>query len=140
MVGLPGSGKSTRAAQLALELGNTTICSADSFFINTEGEYVFNRDKLGSAHMQCQRMAEVALAAGHNVIIDNTNVRQRDRSIYVDLGNRFNIAVEYAVIGEFTDEFAQVAFGRCTHNVPLESILAMANAYRSNPIEATYAK
>ena len=71
------------------------ICSADNYFLDSQGVYNFNRDNIGEAHRVCQQHAEDACkyktekkssllivhmcySCRNNVlavIIDNTNIR-----------------------------------------------------------------
>jgi hypothetical protein len=94
MRGLPGSGKSTRAAQVAAEAraaaGTThsssrvgagdpvvSIHSTDSYFCNpVSGEYVFNAELLSANHQKNLDAHCASLAAGvGTVIVDNTNLQ-----------------------------------------------------------------
>lgn len=36
------------------------VCSADNYFIDSQGNYNFNRDKIFDAHRACQQQAEDA--------------------------------------------------------------------------------
>ena len=78
MRGLPGSGMSRGILDNFLIiitcLGKSTIvnilktiysksvvvCSADNYFIDSQGVYQFNRSKLGEAHRTCQQQVEHA--------------------------------------------------------------------------------
>ena len=54
--GLPGSGKST-LAKIILQVRSTDepeVLSADDFFINEDGEYDFDSQKIKEAHNYCQ--------------------------------------------------------------------------------------
>lgn len=79
MVGIPGSGKSfttdyslAEADRLGLRAG---VVSADHFFYLSNGEYAFNLDMLGLAHMTAQARAKMMLRAGYDIVyVDNTNL------------------------------------------------------------------
>ena len=78
MRGLPGSGKSSQVVftfTLSLRwLGKSTlvkilkqiysksvtVCSADNFFLDDQGVYNFNRDRISEAHRVCQQKTEEA--------------------------------------------------------------------------------
>ena len=66
--GLPGSGKSTRAASVceaaAAAHMRSAVCSADSFFVGRAGRYVFDARKLGQAHAHCLAQFIAALRDG----------------------------------------------------------------------------
>ena len=36
------------------------VCSADNYFLDSQGVYNFNRDRIGEAHRVCQQQAEDA--------------------------------------------------------------------------------
>jgi hypothetical protein len=99
--GLPGAGKSTRAAQLAAEaeqvasdaalaavltgtaaaaaasdVAAAAIHSTDNYFIDADGVYRFNADLLGQNHQRNYEAFCASLAAGvGTVILDNTNLQ-----------------------------------------------------------------
>jgi hypothetical protein len=86
--GLPGSGKTFRAHEIQehhLQEGREVlICSSDDFFINESMVYVFNRDRLYQAHVQCQDKFRQAIKHGVAVVIvDNTNLSVRECCPYV---------------------------------------------------------
>lgn len=84
MRGYPGCGKSTKAKELAAEWGNTVICSADDFWIGSDGIYRFDVTKLKTAHDQCYNKFKKAVESGQNVIVDNTNIKFEDCKKYFD--------------------------------------------------------
>ena len=95
MRGLPGSGKSTLVTILKqLYPQSLAVCSADHFFINEQGVYVFKRDLIGQAHNECQKKAEEACRTGVlTVIIDNTNVRLDECRPYFEKANRYGYLI-----------------------------------------------
>ncbi len=116
MQGPPGSGKSTRAALVAKEIGpNVTICSTDDQFI-VDGVYTFDPSKLFQNHLANQRKVEKELKAGRNVIVDNTNLVARDAKAYIDLAKKYG---------------AKIRVERCTgkyqniHGVPSDKVEQM---------------
>ena len=82
MRGIPGSGKSTKAKELAKKY-DATICSADDFFEST-GKYVFDVKKIGEAHKECFAKFSKAIKQGKNVIVDNTNLKPFEVEKYLD--------------------------------------------------------
>ncbi|KAE9271579.1 hypothetical protein PF001_g28319 [Phytophthora fragariae] len=93
MRGLPGSGKSTFALEVARyadQFGlSTLICSADKFF-QRGGAYVFDRNRLHEAHETCYTQYREALERRLDrgidiVIVDNTNLRPHELKRYLDL-------------------------------------------------------
>ncbi len=81
MRGIPGSGKST---WIAKNVPNAKVCSADHFFVNKEGKYVFDGSKLGAAHDACMREFVRCLIRNEEdaltnkeespIVVDNTNL------------------------------------------------------------------
>jgi len=82
--GLPGSGKSTFAKQIA-----DMVCEADDYFLK-DGIYQFDREHLKEAHQQCQLRVTQAMQAGVEVIaVSNTAVRRWEMEIYKGLAVAF---------------------------------------------------
>lgn len=126
MVGLPGSGKSTRAQQLINECGcGGKIHSTDNYFM-VDGEYKWDPAKLGYYHRLNFEACEESLKREVQlVIVDNTNLRKRDRDRYASLGELYGYQVVYEVVGEFSEEVAPIYAERNKHGVPLQTILNM---------------
>lgn len=72
--GVPGSGKSTRAKQIAKE-NKIKYFEADQFF-EQSGKYEFDPAKLSDAHAWCKQMIESELKSGNSVIVSNTFTRK----------------------------------------------------------------
>src|SRR5687768_11874570 len=82
MRGVPGSGKSTMAQKLA-QIHNAIIRSTDDEFIDENGNYVFDPNRLEWNHLKNQTKAEADLLFGHNVVIDNTNTTFKEMEPYL---------------------------------------------------------
>lgn len=130
MIGVSGSGKSTKVNQLitcADWLQNpdhrSLVASADHFF-TAKGEYEFNPSELKWAHQRCQGMAAFGMKAGYSdVIVDNTNVVQEHIKPYLEMANHFNYDVVYhRVHGELSDKQIEKFAKRNRHGVPKEVI------------------
>lgn len=126
-IGLPGSGKSTFVNLFRDSVeGHVEIHSTDNFFIE-EGQYKFDPTKLGRYHRQNLENFKNSLKKNVPVIIvDNTNLRGRDRNKYASLAEDSGYEVRMVVIGEFTDAAAKIYANRNTHGVPLDTIMRMA--------------
>lgn len=86
MRGVPGSGKSYLAYQLR---GNGVVLSTDDYFINYQGQYVFDRNQLSFAHDWNQNRADKEMKSGTNpVVIDNTNLEAWEMQPYVTMALR----------------------------------------------------
>ena len=122
MQGVPGSGKSTIAKKLREMDPNSEIVSADDFFVQADGSYVFDRTKLSDAHKQCQAKARIALEKKMSVIVDNTNIKKKDAQFYLDLAKEFDAEVQVIrVVSDFKN----------VHDVPQEVVDRM-NAEMEN--------
>ena len=71
--GLPGSGKSTFAAQLARDHGHLHL-EADQHFM-VDGAYRFDPARLADAHAIVARDALAAMQSGRRVVVANTHVK-----------------------------------------------------------------
>lgn len=105
MQGVPGSGKSTVAKMmqksilLDLENGDTvSIRSTDDQFM-VDGKYCFDQSKLGGYHMKNVFLVERDCQDGVNVIIvDNTNIKQRDAKPYIELAKKYNYSYTFVQV------------------------------------------
>ncbi len=97
--GLPGSGKSTLAKLLSDLSPLFTICSADDYFIDEEGNYKFDPTKLPVAHAVCKSRAFCALESHVPVvIIDNTNVKLSDVRAYKSFAEDYGYTVIQLIV------------------------------------------
>ena len=77
--GLPGSGKSAIAKNLATE-----VAEADQFFVSPEtGRYEFDPSKLSQAHNYCQVKALNSVQSGNSVAVANTFTQAWEMAPYV---------------------------------------------------------
>lgn len=143
MVGIPGSGKSTKAKSI---VGNGIIHSTDDL-IEATGDYneffnnmMANKDfgPLSNMHKQNLKNAIKSMKDGITpVIIDNTNLSPSEPKQYVmaalEMGYDDN-NIKFINIGTgglTAEELAK----RNTHNVPLDKIKSMIDKYKThNPI------
>jgi predicted kinase len=116
--GLPGSGKSTLAKSMRID-ENYLHLEADMYFMKN-GEYVFNRNELNSAHEWCQLKTDLHLSNHINVIVSNTFTTIKELRPY------FEIAKTYDIIP--TVIYCQNQF-ESIHNVPEETIEKMKKRF-----------
>ncbi|MGO1298289.1 MAG: ATP-binding protein [Vibrio sp.] len=90
--GLPGSGKSTLAQRLP-----GVHLEADMFFINEQGEYRFQPEKLSAAHAWCQQRSEYWLEQGESIVVSNTFVRHWEMAFYKQLAYRYHAKLNIIV-------------------------------------------
>lgn len=144
MCGVSGSGKSTRAAEIkTLAYDNAQACSihsADDHFLHWIGtrdgvpvygkdayEYMFDAAKLSKAHNLCQLYVENSMQSAISIIIvDNTNVRVRDRKPYIALAEKYGYKVHVEKVGKTDEESLQLYAQRNIHKVSLETIRKQA--------------
>jgi predicted kinase len=122
--GASGSGKSTKAKELAKQY-NAVVYGSDEFFY-VDGVYKFDPTKLGFYHKKNQERTIKALENGVSVIVDNTNLEKWQAQPYVEA------AVELGV---------EVIFVRCDgkyqniHGVPPEKVEQMRNRLEELTVE-----
>jgi len=128
-IGLPGSGKSSFTETIRGSIGyEVAVHSTDSFFVDKAGKYNFDSRQLGRFHRKNLEAFKLSLLKRVPVIIvDNTNLRARDRNKYTKEAEKAGYEVQMVVIGEFTDEAAKIYAKRNKHGVPLQKIMEMAS-------------
>lgn len=91
-----GAGKSTFCDLIAEP---KVVCCAD-FFFEKDGKYDWNGARLGAAHLQCLDDFKRALAdpGVANIIVANTNCKERDFSVYVEEAEKLNVPVTFVVL------------------------------------------
>jgi len=130
--GLPGSGKSTLA-----RLFRGAVHSADDFFVELDGRYVFDPAALPQAHAMCQRKTAASLVHRDVVAVANTFSARWEMEPYFRLANdRARVTVVDLFDAGLTDDGLAA---RCIHGVPVEAISAMRARWehdwkRGNPI------
>uniref|UniRef100_A0A336M3R0 CSON008121 protein n=1 Tax=Culicoides sonorensis TaxID=179676 RepID=A0A336M3R0_CULSO len=138
MRGLPGSGKSFLAKQLLEQFNfdpRNHIFSADSFFINVNGEYVYDQNKLTEAHEFCQSNALRKIREFWSpIIIDNTNIKLWNMYPYIRLAVQYRyklIIMEPATPWATTPKTLTM---KNQHNVPKERIRQMMDNYERTSV------
>jgi len=130
--GLPGSGKSTKARELAGDFGQ--VFSTDDYFcLNPKQEYKFDSNLLHKAHKWNQRRSLDAMKIGIPIIvIDNTNTTIRELRSYLphielarQLGYTVSIAEPETSWRFDLNELVELN----THGVPKTAIERMLNRY-----------
>ena len=87
--GLPGSGKSTLAKSIS-----DVHYEADMYFVNADGEYVFNPALLKDAHNWCQTMTRIAMEYNTpKVVVSNTFTQEWEMEAYYKLAEDYGYVV-----------------------------------------------
>jgi len=145
MRGIPGSGKSTKAQEIArkhLENGgkSVAVCSTDDYHMEGN-EYIFKRDKLGDFHTRNQMRAyEYCRNGVELIIVDNTNIKRKEMLVYINNAKPWGYEVEEVIVGEdslmsdptspiFTS-YIDMCAARNTHGVPRDVIDRMARTFQ----------
>lgn len=124
--GIPGSGKSTVASMLGVE-----VFSADDFFTDEEGLYHFDGSKLGQAHAACQKWTDGALSNGVSCAVANTFTQRWEMEPYLRMASQYDarVVVIDTFDGGMTDEELAV---KNIHGVSLEGIRAMRSRWEAD--------
>jgi predicted kinase len=124
--GLPGSGKSTFANTITNEF---SVCEADKFFYDKEGNYNFDGSRLKLAHVWCfnqvrTRMEDNKLNSQFypEIVVSNTFTQEWEMEKYYELAEEYGYKV-FSIIVENRHG------GENIHNVPEEKIKQMANRF-----------
>jgi predicted kinase len=117
--GLPGSGKSTMARQLAEELPAVHV-EADMYFLDGQGKYVFRPEQLRSAHTWCQETTRAFLFSGASVVVSNTFTQRWELQPYLDMAEACSALLDIRVA---RGTFANI------HNVPSDVIARMLDRW-----------
>lgn len=128
MRGLPGSGKSTKAATIQPE--KHYRCSADDYHI-FDGVYQWKPENVHAAHKWCQSKCHTLMGQGISpIVIDNTNIKKKDFAFYVEMAALFGYTVEYAQSDTEWAWNVEECAKRNTHNVPLFVVERMKNDFQ----------
>ena len=99
--GVPGSGKSTFANVILQQPNNNPqeVLSADDFFVNNEGVYIFDGTKIKEAHNYCQfRCSERMRQEISRIVVANTFTQEWEMETYYEMAKRYNYRVHSVII------------------------------------------
>lgn len=127
MRGVSGSGKSTRAREIAGRIG--VIHSTDDFFY-VNGKYRFDPTRLSEYHDLNFRAFCGSLDKNVPVVVcDNTNARCWQYARYVEVAKRMGYLVRFVVLPHpMADEAAR----RTVHGVPVAVIQRMIDDWEDD--------
>jgi len=124
--GLPGSGKSTFANTITNEF---SVCEADKFFYDKEGNYNFDATKLREAHEWCRNEVETRMKDNEanpqyypEIVVSNTFTQEWEMESYYKLAEKYEYRV-FSIIVENRHG------GVNQHGVPTEKLEQMKNRF-----------
>lgn len=124
--GIPGSGKTT-LGEVILQTSqqvNQGVISADDYFIDQNGEYVFDATKLKEAHNDCQqRCAERMRFELSKIVVANTFTQEWEMEPYFEMAKRYNYRVHSVIVENRHG-------GENVHNVPDEKVEQMKKRFQ----------
>ena len=99
--GIPGSGKSTLGEIILQTTQHQTpdVLSADNFFINDKGEYIFDPTKLKEAHNSCQqKCAERMRLEFSKIVVANTFTQEWEMKPYFEMAERYRYRIHSIIV------------------------------------------
>jgi predicted kinase len=124
--GLPGSGKTT-LAKVILQLPSNIdpeVLSADDFFENNNGEYIFDATKLREAHNYCQfRCSERMRQQKAKIVVANTFTQEWEMDEYFKMAERYNYRVHTLIVENRHG-------GENVHGVPKDKLQQMKDRFQ----------
>jgi predicted kinase len=117
LAGISGAGKSYFTGK---NYPVASVCSADYYFLNQDGEYIFDPSKLPAAHSQCLRkfVETVRAITNETVVVDNTNTTVAEIAPYAALALAYGYELTIIILHTPTS----VGAARNQHGVPLKTI------------------
>jgi len=126
--GLPGSGKSMlgkliNTIHFNIATPTNPVLSADDYFINKDGIYEFDVEKITEAHNDCiQRCAKLMSGGSNKIVVANTFVEQWELRPYYEIADRYGYCVHSLIVENRHN-------GKDSHGVPEETIADMKSKF-----------
>ena len=124
--GLPGSGKSTFANTITNQF---SVCEADKFFYDEEGNYNFDATKLREAHEWCRNAVETRMKDNQanpqfypEIVVSNTFTQKWEMEAYYKLAEQYGYKVFSIIVENRHDGVNQ-------HGVPADKLEQMKNRF-----------
>jgi predicted kinase len=124
--GLPGSGKSTFANTITNEF---SVCEADKFFYDKEGNYNFDGSKIRQAHEWCREQVEIRMKDNAvnpqfypEIVVSNTFTQEWEMEAYYKLAEQYGYKVFSIIVENRHDGVNQ-------HGVPDDKLQQMKNRF-----------
>ena len=138
MSGLPGSGKSTVAEQLATDLGCAVI-SVDTIERSLHEVGVDASQPIGlAAYAVANRLVDVQLGLGHTVIADAVNHHPDARQAWIDLATKHGAEIRIVHVECSDETLHRERLATRKHElrvVPWERVVELKKTWTPWPIE-----
>ena len=116
--GVPGSGKSTFAKLLTLN-----VFEADHYFYDNDGNYNFIPSEIKEAHKKCQQLVEYEMESGIlKIAVSNTFTQEWEMKPYFELGEKHGYYVTSIIVENRHG-------GTNVHDCPEDKIELMRNRF-----------
>jgi len=126
MRGLPGSGKSTVAKQLA---GKTGVIHSNDTYLIVDGKYQYSAEQLPTNRQKNFSAFKKSLEEGIGVVVcDNTNTKRWEFQNYIEAANQAGYIV---AIVQMPHPNLEQAFKRNIHQVPMEILGQMLSGWEN---------
>jgi len=122
--GLPGSGKTHKAKEIAAGTGSYHF-ETDMFWMEN-GVYRFDHSRIKLAHAWCYDITRRCLIEEKDVIVSNTFVEWKYIEPYFEMSKDLNSGFEIIEPETPWAVSASLCHGMCTHAVPYDVIANMA--------------
>lgn len=123
--GLPGAGKSTLGDVILKNISADQFkpLAADDFFINENGQYMFDASKLKEAHNDCLLRCANQMKNGiFKIIVANTFTQEWEMEKYYEIAERYNYRVHSVIVENRHN-------GKNEHGVPDDKLEQMKNRF-----------
>jgi len=124
--GLPGSGKSTFATHIWNEY---SVCEADKFFYDKQGNYNFDSTKIRDAHAWCKNEVETRMKDHQinqqyypEIAVSNTFTQEWEMEDYYKLAEKYGYKVVSLIVENRHG-------GKNVHGVPDDKLEIMKNRF-----------
>jgi predicted kinase len=99
--GIPGSGKSTLGEIIlqTTQQQKPDVLSADNFFVDENGVYNFDSNKLKEAHNMCQqKCAERMRLEFSKIVVANTFTQEWEMQPYFEMAKRYGYRIHTLIV------------------------------------------
>lgn len=138
MTGLPGSGKSTIATQLAVEL-DCAVVSVDTIERGLHDAGVSASEPIGlAAYAVANRLVDAQLALGHTVVADAVNHHPDARQAWLDLAAAHGVGLRVVHVVCSNEEMHRERLESREHElraVPWERVIELRTTWTPWPVQ-----